>query len=218
MNTLKRITSFILICLIPLCAHSINSESVVVSYSDKDSLSYLITISNLSEDTLFLFDTYMKKCGEGMITYDAGYYYESIYMHRYDRRIYTLSFLPIGNCISTSVDGFFTFDFSQILRGLRFSYREIPPHGHIQFDLLKSAFHTTDYIKDYRHEGKYIWIKRPKYKQYKVTAPSVIKVEFAIYEKVDMLLKTVADSSFDYETWVDEFVAYDMISVNIPVE
>lgn len=196
-----------------LLVHSFSADSVAVSYSEKDADVYAVMISNLSSDTVYVLDCYLDKCSE-------GFYYESKYLHRYDKKtnICKLSFLPILGHIMSSVDGLIHFDFNKIVYGgMHYSFHAIPPHDCMQFELLKAAFMSDTFIKDYR-DGKYCYIPMPikKVKFYK-RKPNCLKVEFAVYKNVDMLRKLNTDADFNLNEWHEDQFLYEVVDMDVPV-
>lgn len=109
MKTIKIL--FLSLChSISLSIYSMNIDSVTVSCVDDNPVSYTFKIRNNSNDILYVFDSYMKEC-------EDGYFYESKYLHRYEKKTdtYKLSLLPILSNISSIGSGVMHQGFKRIL-------------------------------------------------------------------------------------------------------
>ena len=95
-----------------LYSYSFSIGNLHIEYRETEDKYYEITLHNVSSDTLYLFDSYLKPCVDLDKYY--GYFYESKYLHRYSNgtKTYKLSLIPIignvchdeHNQINTGID------------------------------------------------------------------------------------------------------------------
>lgn len=195
-----------------------DSESLKAVCS-KDSLgNFEFKISNVSGDTIFLFDTYMERK-------TASFYYESEYVHRYNKKsdTYKLSLMPIGSALFTSGNGRMITgpgDTRQIIIQTWPSFTIIPPHTSVHFVMVKDALYSKMYVDDDdKYGGNINYFNSTRKGDIKVRrikkTPDWITVEMAYSKTVDELWKHGNQPDFNVDRWQEQLCSFEKLSIPI---
>lgn len=219
--------------------YSFSINSLYAEYVETQYGWYEITLYNESSDTLYLFDRYLQQCCDytyrNNIKIDSicyGYYYESIYLHRYSKktRRCKLSLKPIlENLIDVPHRPYITSGLRKLSyeNAMTYSFLTILPHKTISFFILKKAILSKEYTIDkstnkyYKDRSSDKWIHLSEMVKLDVVkrelSQNVVYLELAIYNDISQLSKTRHDLGFEINAWLNQQFDYEILSIPIKI-
>lgn len=196
-----------------------DSESLKAVYTRNSAGNFEFAISNVSEDTIYLFDTYFERK-------TSSFYYESEYVHRYNKKsnTYKLSLMPIGSALFSSGSGRIYLgpkDTYQIIIQTWPSFTIIPPHTTVHLVMIKDAFYSQMYVDD-RYSGNLNYFNHTRKGDIKVRRikkiPDCITLELAYSKTVDELLKHSNQPGFNIDRWQEQLCSFEKLSISISLK
>lgn len=219
---MNRVFIFILFTVYCIYCYSHQIENLHAEYTETEDGHYVITLRNESPDTLYLFDSYLQQCVKNDIRY--GFYYESIYLHRYSRKTKTckLSLIPIiGNLCHTPHNVYLGVGIDLVFypSQIYYSFRPIPPFGTMSFPVKQDAIKRDEYIRDVATDGKYAYLNKFKQRpKHYVKKSQVVYLELAVYKDIKHLSKLPDEAGFDINDWYNQQIDYEIVSIPINVK
>lgn len=139
-----------------------------------------IVFFNVSQDTLYLFDSYI--CND---------FYKSKWLHRYsrNRNLLKLSFLPLVPFLSVHYTDKLIIGERRLINKWQVLYHftPIPPRGKIRVNLPLEVFKTYDYVIDIDMKQLSIFQDDIKFKRRRIKKLTDIAIEFAFYDQINLL-------------------------------
>lgn len=174
---------------------------------ENDSL--VVEISNLSDSTVYVFDSYL-----------SPDIVRSKYLRRYKERNdeYFMSFLPIIPFLGPGYNDKLILGDNRIINKgqTRYSFREIPGGSSADFRIPLNAIYSSEFIEyfDPRDIGPYVH----RFQAYHLMPlyPTGITLQFAIYRDISVLSKNNYSGYYDNEYEFNK-QAYDYSVLSIPL-
>ena len=219
---MNRVIIFILFTVCCIYCYSHQIENLHAEYTETEDGHYVINLRNESPDTLYLFDSYLQQCVWNNVHY--GFYYESIYLHRYSRKNKTckLSLIPIiGNLCHTPHNVYLGVGIDLVFypSQIYYSFSPIPPFGTISFPVKQDAIKRDEYIQDMVTDGKYVYLNKFKQRpKHYVKKRQAVYLELAVYKDIKHLSKSPDQAGFDINNWFNQQIDYEIVSIPINVE
>lgn len=179
--------------------------SQIITHVDKIDSSYCFTLKNNTEDTVYLFDSYLEQ-----------QYYHEKYIHRYCwlNKQCKLSFLPILSLLSGKKIGS-----PMIIGGLKiarygyvtYSFKPIAPKSNIHITIPSSAFYVKDYVRDHLEITTH---KTAYFDDINKLSCETIDVEFAIYR--DLGIMKIKDAFYLHTPeFARQAVKFEVLSIPV---
>ena len=193
---------YFLVLLVPIKTFAYCDTTLISGVYSNDSL--IVTISNYSSDTLYLFDSYLR-----------DNLYESDVLHRFDKhnKVFKTSFLPLINYLTPKRQlCLIVLGNERLIRPnqIAYSFIEIPPFSSIKISMQKEIIFSEYYIKDFDTETS---VKRKKLKtKYYRKRQEPVLIEFAIYKHIDKIIDAL---KFYYGGGMIQAKSYNTISIMV---
>lgn len=185
-----------------------NGVSGKVFYAN-DSL--YVEVSNNSNDTIYVFDTYLKKY-HGYCLAEAKY----LRRYNYNTERFAISFLPIKPYLSAGLSDLIRFGDNAVVNSgsLWYSFTSIPPLEVHKFSVPRTILSACDYFEDFDLNKIFTWQPYMDFKHLGYFHPQTLTLKFAIYKNIDIF----ADRWNLVKLWI-EFNEHvnRFIELNIPV-
>jgi len=154
-------------------------DGITATILKKDTCCHIVFF-NASQDTLYLFDSYICKD-----------FYTSKYLHRYNKRKKQakLSFLPLLPFLSVHYTDKVIIGERRLINKWQVLYHfmPVPPQKIIKISLPLDVFKTYDYVKDINISKLSTFQDTVKFRNLKVKDITDITIEFAFYSQIDLL-------------------------------
>jgi len=160
-------------------AQVIQEKRITATVLKKDTCCQIVFF-NVSQDTLYLFDSYICKD-----------FYKSKWLHRYsrNRNLLKLSFLPLVPFLSVHYTDKLIIGERRLINKWQVLYHftPIPPRGEIRVNLPLEVFKTYDYVIDIDMKQLSIFQDDIKFKRQRIKKLTDIAIEFAFYDQINLL-------------------------------
>ncbi len=173
--------------------------------------SLYVEVSNNSNDTIYVFDTYLKK-------YYGYCLAEAKYLRRYSYNTdrFAISFLPIKPYLSAGLSDLIRYGDNAVVNSgsLWYSFTAIPPLEVHKFSVPRTILSACDYFEDFDLNKIFTWQPYLNFKSLGYFHPQTLTLKFAIYKDIDIF----ADRWNLVKLWI-EFNEHvnRFIELNIPV-
>ncbi len=173
--------------------------------------SLYVEVSNNSNDTIYVFDTYLKK-------YYGYCLAEAKYLRRYNYNTdrFAISFLPIKPYLSAGLSDLIRLGDNAVVNSgsLWYSFTAIPPLEVYKFSVPRTILSACDYFEDFDLNKIFTWQPYMDFKHLGYFHPQTLTLKFAIYKNIDIF----ADRWNLVKLWI-EFNEHvnQFIELNIPV-
>lgn len=173
--------------------------------------SLYVEVSNNSNDTIYVFDTYLKK-------YYGYCLAEAKYLRRYNYNTdrFAISFLPIKPYLSAGLSDLIRLGDNAVVNSgcLWYSFTAIPPLEARTFSVPRTILSACDYFEDFDLNKIFTWQPYMDLKHLGYFHPQTLTLKFAIYKNIDIF----ADRWNLVKLWI-EFNEHvnRFIELNIPV-
>jgi len=221
-NDMKYIFSILTIFFvvsIQLNAQTNKCDSFCVQFYGEKGDDFEFDLINNTQDTLYLFDSYLFDRDNRIGTYlDGKEMQQSKYLHRFDKKTKQckLSFLPLLPFLSVHytdriiLSGDKVVDKGQVL----YHFRAIPPNSKNKVVISKSTFYTEDYVNEVYPKKISKFERTIKFRKSKHNRCNNIVVEFALYKNIDLLMNEQA-YYFDEYNFNKQALSYTVLSVSV---
>lgn len=173
--------------------------------------SLYVEVSNNSNDTVYVFDTYLKE--------DVGHCLaNSKYLHRYNYNTdrFVISLLPLKPYLSAGLSDLIRFGENLVVNSgsLWYSFTAIPPLETRTFSVPRTILSACDYFEDFDLNKIFTWQPYLDFKYLGYFHPQTLTLKLAIYKNIDIF----ADRWNLVKLWI-EFNEHvnRFIELNIPV-
>lgn len=173
--------------------------------------SLYVEVSNNSNDTIYVFDTYLKK-------YYGYCLAEAKYLRRYSYNTdrFAISFFPIKPYLSAGLSDLIRYGDNAVVNSgsLWYSFTAIPPLEVHKFSVPRTILSACDYFEDFDLNKIFTWQPYLNFKSLGYFHPQTLTLKFAIYKDIDIF----ADRWNLVKLWI-EFNEHvnRFIELNIPV-
>ncbi|MDR1763090.1 MAG: metallopeptidase family protein, partial [Dysgonamonadaceae bacterium] len=175
-------------------------------------------IINNTQDTLFLFDSYIFDRDRSF--YDSTAIQQSIYLHRYDKKTKQckLSFLPLLPYLSANYTGLLVLGGNKVAHTgqVLYHFRAIPPDSKNTVTISKCAFYSKDYVKEVYPQKISKFEHNIKFRKSKHKKCDSVVVEFALYKNIDLLISERAYWSDEYN-FNEQALSYIILPVSVDI-
>lgn len=173
--------------------------------------SLYVEVSNNSNDTVYVFDTYLKKY-YGYCLADAKY----LRRYNYNTDRFAISFLPIKPYLSAGLSDLIRLGDNAVVNSgsLWYSFTAIPPLETRTFSVPRTILSACDYFEDFDLNKIFTWQPYLDFKYLGYFHPQTLTLKLAIYKNIDIF----ADRWNLVKLWI-EFNEHvnQFIELNIPV-
>lgn len=173
--------------------------------------SLYVEVSNNSNGTVYVFDTYLKE--------DVGHCLaNSKYLHRYNYNTdrFVISLLPLKPYLSAGLSDLIRFGENLVVNSgsLWYSFTAIPPLETRTFSVPRTILSACDYFEDFDLNKIFTWQPYLDFKYLGYFHPQTLTLKLAIYKNIDIF----ADRWNLVKLWI-EFNEHvnRFIELNIPV-
>ena len=173
--------------------------------------SLYVEVSNISNDTVYVFDTYLKK-------YHGYCLANAKYLHRYNYNTdrFAISFLPIKPYLSAGLSDLIRYGDNAVVNSgsLWYSFTAIPPLEARTFSVPRTILSACDYFEDFDLNKVFPLQPIFNFKYLGCFHPQTLTLKFAIYKNIDIF----ADRWNLVKLWI-EFNEHvnGFIELDIPV-
>lgn len=173
--------------------------------------SLYVEVSNNSKDTIYVFDTYLKK-------YYGYCLAEAKYLRRYNYNTdrFAISFLPIKPYLSAGLSDLIRLGDNAVVNSgsLWYSFTAIPPLEVHKFSVPRTILSACDYFEDFDLNKIFTWQPYMDFKHLGYFHPQTLTLKFAIYKNIDIF----ADRWNLVKLWIEfNEQVNQFIELNIPV-
>lgn len=145
--------------------------------------SLYVEVSNNSNDTVYVFDTYLKKY-YGYCLADAKY----LRRYNYNTDRFAISFLPIKPYLSAGLSDLIRLGDNAVVNSgsLWYSFTAIPPLEAQTFSVPRTILSACDYFEDFDLNKIFTWQPYLDFKYLGYFHPQTLTLKLAIYKNIDI--------------------------------
>lgn len=145
--------------------------------------SLYVEVSNNSNDTVYVFDTYLKKY-YGYCLADAKY----LRRYNYNTDRFAISFLPIKPYLSAGLSDLIRLGDNAVVNSgsLWYSFTAIPPLETRTFSVPRTILSACDYFEDFDLNKIFTWQPYLDFKYLGYFHPQTLTLKLAIYKNIDI--------------------------------
>lgn len=173
--------------------------------------SLYVEVSNNSNDTVYVFDTYLKKY-YGYCLADAKY----LRRYNYNTDRFAISFLPIKPYLSAGLSDLIRLGDNAVVNSgsLWYSFTAIPPLETRTFSVPRTILSACDYFEDFDLNKIFTWQPYLDFKYLGYFHPQTLTLKLAIYKNIDIFAGrwNLVKLWIEFNEHVNQF-----IELNIPV-
>ena len=171
--------------------------------------SLYVEVSNNSNDTIYVFDTYLKK-------YYGYCLAEAKYLRRYNYNTdrFAISFLPIKPYLSAGLSDLIRLGDNAVVNSgsLWYSFTAIPPLDVHKFSVPRTILSACDYFEDFDLNKIFTWQPYMDFKHLGYFHPQTLTLKFAIYKNIDIFADrwNLVKLWIEFNEQVNQFIELDI--------